>query len=725
MCESCSSSRMKDEIYILDNLHCAHCASEIEKKVQSLPEVKSAQLTFATKKIRIIPERQADFQTLVQRVCDLVEQGVTVTAVSSEDLSGNSYKAETIGQQLVQKKNSIILLAVSVAGLAAGMWMEERYPLAAVIWLGIFYLLLGRSVLTGAAAQMAKGRFFDENFLMSVATLGAFCIGAYEEALGIMLFYRIGELFEELAVERSRSQIMAAADMRPDTVHIYDDRGQLRSVAAKQIAVGDTIVVLAGERIPLDAVVKKGESRLDTSFVTGEPVPVAVSCGSSVFSGCVNTSGVLELEVTKTLEESMVSRILEAVEHAAEKKPKMDRFITRFSRVYTPVVVGAACLTAIVPSLVTGNWSYWIYTALTFLVISCPCALVLSIPLAFFAGVGAGSKAGILFKGGMSLEALAEVKAVVFDKTGTLTEGNFSVHNVETANGASRDDLLFACAVCEGRSGHPIAKSVIEYVKKCREVDADPVAELMEGVCAQEIAGKGITALYAGDRYVCGSRRLLAEERITVPVMEQSYGTEVFVAKNGICLGRVLIADTIKNDAREAVAALKNRGLDAHILTGDSMRSAVEVAERVGIDHISAGLLPENKLHKLESLRQRYPSVMFVGDGINDAPVLAAANVGAAMGSGADAALEAADVVFMNNSVNSVPHALHLASKTRMIAVENIVLALTVKIGVMALGLFGIANMWMAVFADTGVAILCIMNAVRLLYVNFTKGHIS
>lgn len=724
MCECCSSCGMKDETFILDNLHCAHCASEIEKKVQSLPEVKSAQLTFATKKIRIVPERQADFQMLVQRVCDLVERGVTVTAVSSANLSGNSYKTATIGQQLAQKKNSIILLAVSVAGLAAGMWMEERYPLAAVIWLGIFYLLLGRSVLTGAAAQMAKGRFFDENFLMSVATLGAFCIGAYEEALGIMLFYRVGELFEELAVERSRSQIMAAADMRPDTVHIYDDRGQLRSVPAKQVSVGDTIVVLAGERIPLDAVVKKGESRLDTSFVTGEPVPATVSCGSSVFSGCVNTSGVLELEVSKTLEESMVSRILEAVEHAAEKKPKMDRFITRFSRVYTPFVVGAAFLTAIIPSLVTGNWNHWIYTALTFLVISCPCALVLSIPLAFFAGVGAGSKAGILFKGGMSLESLAEVKAVVFDKTGTLTEGNFSVHDVETANGASRYDLLYACAVCEGRSGHPIAKSVIEYVKKCRELDMDST-DMMEDVRVQEIAGKGITALYTGDRYVCGSRRLMEEEGISLPDMDQSYGTEVFVAKNGVCLGRVQIADIIKSDAREAVSALKKRGLAVHMLTGDSMQSAAEVAERVGVDHISAGLLPENKLHELESIRRRYPSVMFVGDGINDAPVLAASNVGAAMGSGADAALEAADVVFMNNSVNSVPHAIRLASKTRTIAVENIVLALAVKVGVMALGLFGIANMWMAVFADTGVAILCIMNAVRLLYVNFTKGHIS
>lgn len=704
---------MEEEIYLLENLNCAHCASVIEEKIKNLSEVSGAVFSFNTKKLRVIPAKKTDMQALIQRTCDLVEEGVVVKKFEPE----RKYKKETVYSQLLSKKADLALLALGVAGLAAGTWLERVYPAAGIVCLGVFYVLMGREVLGSALKNILKGQIFDENFLMSIATIGAFVIGEYEEALGVMLFFRVGELFEEIAVERSRSQIMSAVDMRPEDVRVYDDEGKVVTLPAGEAKVGMTVVVRPGERLPLDGVVRKGASRLDTSFVTGEPVPVPVCEGSEVMSGCVNKEGVLEVEVTKPLSESMVSRILEAVEQAAEKKPKMDRFITRFSRVYTPIVVAAALLTAVVPSLVTGRWDYWVYTALTFLVISCPCALVLSIPLAFFSGIGAGSKNGILFKGGLSLEALAAVRAVVLDKTGTITKGTFTVESALPADNVSLVELLSACGLCESRSTHPIAQSMMEYIAGREEMKESAFLENVSLSSYEEVAGKGVRAVCDGHTYLCGSKRLLTDEGVQIPdESEESYSTRVYVSKDGRYLGTVCIADSIKEDAKQAIADLKKKGLTPYMLTGDGESSAKEVAKRVGIENIEAKLLPQDKLDRLISIRKKERSVMFVGDGINDAPVLAAADVGAAMGSGSDAAIEAADVVFMNSTVRSVVKAVSISEKTKKIAVQNVVMAIAIKMAVMIIGLLGLANMWMAVFADTGVAILCILNSARILY---------
>ena len=554
-----------------------------------------------------------------------------------------------------------------------------------------------------AAKNLTKGHVFDENFLMSLATIGAFCIGEAPEAVGVMLFYRIGEYFEHRAVERSRSQIMEAVDLRPEVVQLVA-QDEIREIPAAAARVGDVLLVRPGDRIPLDGTVLTGESRIDTAPITGEPVPVSVKPGDSVISGCVNTSGQLTIRVEKPLTESMVTRILNSVENAAASKPQIDRFITRFARVYTPVVIAIAAATAIIPSVITGNWTHWVYTALTFLVMSCPCALVLSVPLAFFAGIGRGSKQGILFKGGQSMEAMAGIKAVVLDKTGTITKGDFRVQKV-----AGGHDVLALCASCEQQSTHPIAQSIVACAKGRNMPLTQP--ETLE-----EFPGRGIRARVGKSTVLCGNERLLEENNVKLPQLEPEYGTRVLVAENGVFVGYLIIADTIKDGAKAAVKRLRRRGIHTAILTGDGAASAAAVAEAVGIGEVHAKLLPDEKLQKLQAIRQKAGAVMFVGDGINDAPVLAGADVGAAMGSGADAAIEAADVVFMTSDTEAIPEALSIAKKTWAIAWQNVIFALTVKFAVMLLGLVGIASMWLAVFADSGVAMLCVLNSVRLLY---------
>ena len=573
----------------------------------------------------------------------------------------------------------------------------------------VAYLVLGGKILMEAARNISRGQIFDENFLMCIATIGAFVIQEYPEAVGVMLFYRIGEYFEEKAVERSRSQIMEAVDLRPETVHLMVGEEAVE-IVAEEAKVGDLLLIRPGDRVPLDGVVVSGESRIDTSPITGEPVPVAVKAGSKLTSGCVNTSGQLLMRVEKPLSESMVTRILDSVENAAASKPKLDRFITRFAKVYTPVVIFLAVATAIIPSILTGDWNYWVYTALTFLVMSCPCALVLSVPLAFFSGIGAGSKKGILFKGGASLEFLSKIGAVIMDKTGTVTEGNFQVQKIVTTWKYSADELLRICASCEQRSTHPIAESI---VKAAHERDF----YLERPVMLKEIAGRGVSAFLPQGRVYCGNKQLLEENGMIVSVNEEElHGTVVFVGIDGRFAGYFVISDTIKKDAKSAITHLKEMGLGTVMLTGDERISAEAVAAEVGIDQVYAKLLPQEKLETLQKLREEYGSVMFVGDGINDAPVLAGADVGAAMGSGADAAIEAADAVFMTSSVESIPEAVRIAKDTNRIAIQNVVFALAVKVFVMILGLMGFANMWMAVFADTGVAMICVMNSIRVLY---------
>ena len=695
-------------VYTIQNLGCAHCAAEMQHQISQLDGVDDCVLVYETKQLRVTGENPDALLPRIREICQSIESETRVIAPEDEEEKDTSHPLAEI--------------LIGAGLFVAGEFLPGGIP--KVIVMLAAYLLLGWHVLLTAVKNIGKGRVFDENFLMALATVGAWAIGSFDEAVGVMLFYRIGEYFEDRAVERSRKQIMAAVDLRPETVNLVEEDGTIRTLPAEDAAVGDIVLVRPGDRVPLDGEVVEGESRLDTSAVTGEPVPVRVAAGDRAISGCVNTDGAIKLRVTHVLAESMVQRILDSVENAAARKPKIDRFITRFSRIYTPAVVGIALLTAIVPSLVTGNWSQWVYTALTFLVISCPCALVLSVPLTYFAGIGAGSRRGILFKGGASLEALNNVKTVVMDKTGTITKGNFVVQDIVPANGAEIDqnELLWLAAACEGASTHPIAKSILAAYETRKEAAAKadrPSLVLVDGAVEniREQAGEGVEATLDGKTVLCGNRKLMARHGIDLSGYQGTPGsTEVLLAADGRYIGHIAIADTIKADAQQAVARLKAQGLTTAMLTGDGQDSADAVAQTVGIDEVRARLLPEDKLSALTDIREKCGAVMFVGDGINDAPVLAGADVGAAMGSGADAAIEAADVVFMNADLSSIPASVGIARKANLISKENIVFALTVKLLVMALGLFGIASMWLAVFADTGVAMLCVLNSVRMLY---------
>ena len=695
---------MSTKIYMLENLGCAHCAAKMEEKIGEINGIEQVSITFATKQLRITAEEPDRYLEEIRKICTSIESQVQVVP--------REIHAKVKDEKVEEKKqlgDLPVILVGAVLFIFGNVFAHFQMSNASLMVFIIAYLVLGGKILLEAVRNISHGQIFDENFLMCIATIGAFVIREYPEAVGVMLFYRIGEYFEEKAVERSRIQIMEAVDLRPETVNLMVGEDVVE-IAAEEAKVGDLLLIRPGDRIPLDGVVVSGVSRIDTSPITGEPVPVAVKEGSKVTSGCVNTSGQLMMRVEKPLSESMVTRILDSVENAAASKPKLDRFITRFAKVYTPIVIFLAAATAIVPSLVTGNWNYWVYTALTFLVMSCPCALVLSVPLAFFSGIGAGSKKGILFKGGASLEFLSKIGAVVMDKTGTVTEGNFQVQNIVPAWEFSEAELLRICASCEQRSTHPIAESI---VKAAHEKDMI----LDRPVMLKEIAGRGVSAFLPQGRVYCGNKKLLEENGIFVSVNDEELtGSVVFVGVDGRFAGHFVISDTVKKDAKSAMIHLKEMGLGTVMLTGDEEISAQAVAEEVGIEKVYAKLLPQEKLETLQKLRETYGSVMFVGDGINDAPVLAGADVGAAMGSGADAAIEAADAVFMTSSVESIPEAVRIAKDTNRIAIQNVVFALAVKILVMILGLAGFANMWMAVFADTGVAMICVMNSIRVLY---------
>lgn len=692
-------SDAKQKVYILENLGCANCAAKMERKIKELPEVEDAVITFATKQLKVASNHQEDLLPVLQEICASIESEVVVKQKES--------KVHKEKQDENQK--AIIGILAGAVLFSVGMIFEDSYPTVTSIGFVIAYLILGGKIVLQAAKNLKKGHVFDENFLMSIATLAAFAIGDFAEAVGVMLFYRCGELFEDIAVEKSRGQIMDAVDMRPEVVNLLHG-DEVEVIPAEEAQIGDVLLVRVGDRIPLDGVILSGESRIDTAPVTGEPVPVKAGEGDRVISGCVNTSGMLKVRVEKTLGDSMVTRILQSVENAAASKPKIDRFITRFARVYTPFVVILALGTAIIPSLITGDWKFWIYTAITFLVISCPCALVLSVPLAFFSGIGAGSKKGILFKGGIALEALKEVKAVVMDKTGTITKGNFEVQKCISLGAWKEEELLAVAAGCESTSTHPIGNSIVEEAKK-RFVKLERPSKV------EEISGKGIRAQMKLGEVLCGNRTLLEMHHVNVQMMESDvYGTEVFVAINGELAGYLVIADTLKEDSVSAIRKMKKYGLRTAMLTGDAKTSADAIAKKAGVEEVYAQLLPEDKVEKLKEIRQKNGAVMFVGDGINDAPVLAGADVGAAMGSGADAAIEAADVVFMTSSMEAIPQSVAIAKATGAIAMQNVVFALIVKALVMILGLMGFANMWLAVFADTGVAMLCVLNSIRILY---------
>lgn len=694
--------------YRIEGIDCPNCAAKVERKMNELPDV-AVTLTFATSQLLVEAKKPDEVLPKLREIADKMEPGTVIEEYSSEKKT--SVEADEDGGD-DDVKVELIKIAIGAFVFIGGVVCQKYLNVIPAVYIELFvvsYIILGGEVVLKAVKNLFRGKLFDENFLMSIATIGAFATGEYPEAVGVMLFYEIGELFEDIAVGKSRKQIMEAVDMRPEVVR-YIDGDNVIELDPEEIEIGDIIEVRPGDRIPLDGVVVKGDSRIDTSAVTGEPVPVGVKEGSEVVSGCVNMSGLIYVKVEKLLEESMVSRILEAVENAAASKPKIDRFISKFARIYTPIVVFAALATAVIPSLITGNWHYWVYTALTFLVISCPCALVLSVPLAFFAGIGAGSKKGILFKGGVSLESLAEVKAVVMDKTGTVTEGNFKVAQIVSDGNYAEDRILAFAGAAESRSTHPIATSIMEEVKKRR-------LEMPEVKDIKEISGKGMEVTLDDGMLLCGNIELLTMKGIEVPSKaKEIYGTEVLLAFNEKYIGYIVINDKIKSDSKQAISDIKRYGLWTAMLTGDAKKNAEMVAKEAGIDICYAKQLPQDKLNNLSKIREEKGAVMFVGDGINDAPVLAGADVGAAMGSGADAAIEAADVVFMNSRLSAIPESIKIAKKTKAIAMQNVIGALVIKALVMVLGFAGIASMWMAVFADSGVAMICVLNSVRILF---------
>ena len=577
-------------------------------------------------------------------------------------------------------------------------------------WLYLIpYVVIGWDILWKAVRNIGYGQVFDENFLMCVATIGALVLGEYSEAVGVMLFYQVGELFQSYAVGKSRRSIAQLMDIRPDVANVERD-GRIIEVDPDEVAVGETIVIRPGEKIPLDGVVLEGASSLNTAALTGESAPRDVGVGSELLSGCVNITGLLKARTTREFGQSTVAKILDLVENASSKKAKAENFITRFARYYTPSVVLAALALAIIPSLVTGEWSVWVHRALTFLVISCPCALVISIPLSFFGGIGGASSQGILVKGGNYLELLAKTETVVFDKTGTLTQGVFELSALNPAPGVDERDLLETAALAERHSGHPIAQSLRRALGG--EADPDRVTDV------QEIPGHGVSALVDGRRVLAGNEKLMKREGIKSLPCGQT-GTVVHVAREGKYLGCAVISDQIKPTAPAAVKALKQRGIRTVMLTGDSETVGKAVAEQLGLDEVHAQLLPGDKVDRLEELLSRRSEkgvLAYVGDGVNDAPVLSRADVGIAMGAmGSDAAIEAADVVLMDDDPAKLTAAMDTAHKCMRIVKQNIVFALSVKALFLILGALGKTTMWGAVFSDVGVAVIAILNATRML----------
>lgn len=595
---------------------------------------------------------------------------------------------------------SALLLAVSLL-VAMPSLLKDSLLLVA-------YVLVGGEILAAAVKNLRHGRLFDENFLMAIATIGALLIGQFAEAVAVMLFYQIGEFFQDLAVANSKQSISALLKLRPDFANLVVGPDKINPVKPELVAVGDLIQVKPGEKVPLDGQVVAGESYLDTAALTGESQPVLVTVGEEILSGTVNQSGVLTLKVTKAYGESTVAKILQLVEAASEKKTKVENFITRFSRIYTPAVVGLAALVALVPPLALGaDWGTWFYRALSVLVISCPCALVISVPLSYFSGIGAASKVGVLVKGSNYLDVLNQVQTMVFDKTGTLTKGRFTVSQLLPVHGSSAD-LLKLAALAEQASPHPIAKALVQAANVKGAAEAP-----------EELVGRGIKATYQGQVLLVGNAKLMAEQAVQgfAPV-QATVGTVVYVALAGQYQGAIVVADTVKPDAKATLAGLKASGIGQTVmLTGDNQATAQAVAAELGVDEVHANLLPADKLTLVHRLQQRRRGkVAFVGDGLNDTPVLAGSDLGIAMGGlGSDAAIEAADLVLMHDNPSAILQVRHIAQKTRRIAQENIAFALLIKLAFLACAAFGVVNLWEAVFADVGVTLIAVLNALRLL----------
>ena len=691
----------KEELQLtLEGLNCANCARKIEEKVGKMEGVKESNLNFTTTTLNVKLERKVKEEHAIneiKKIVEALEPHVKVEKKVSGKTNVQKAKFEVKPTLII----GTILYLIAVIG-------DFKGALALILFVASYLLIGGKVVLT-AIKNIARGQLFDENFLMTVATIGAFSISEYPEAVAVMLFYEIGETIQGYAVNKSRSSISSLMDIRADYANIIID-GKEKKVSPETVKVEDIILVKPGEKIPLDGIVVEGESFVDTSALTGESVPRKIAVNDEILSGGINTNGVLKVKVTKKFGESTVSRILEMVENAANKKANTEKFITKFAKVYTPIVVALAILIAVVPSIFIKDalFSTWLYRALVFLVVSCPCALVVSVPLGFFAGIGGASKKGVLVKGSNYLELLKDLETVVFDKTGTLTEGVFTVTEINT-NNIQKEKLIEVAAMAESFSNHPIAISIIKEYGK--EIDKEVIEEY------EEIAGHGIKAVINNEEVLIGNAKLMNQFNISYNEVD-SIGTVVYCAINGEFKGSIVISDKIKENAGEALINLKAAGVKKTVmLTGDNKKTAEKVGEKVNIDEVHSELLPLGKVKEVEKLLKasnKNGRLAFVGDGVNDAPVLARADIGIAMGGiGSDAAIEAADVVLMKDDINALVDAINVSKKTNKILWQNIIFALGVKVIVMVLGTFGIANMWTAVFADVGVTIIAIINSTR------------
>ncbi len=708
---------------LLKGLTCPHCSGVIEREVGELPYVTASSFNLMTQ-VLTLDIGEVDEQILfayVEKITHSHEPDVEVLPHEQEHTQHKHHEhshdhhdhGHSHGGDEDNKKR-IMKIGTGAVIYIVGVILSHILELSMYITLPILvvaYIILGADVLIRAAKNIARGRVFDENFLMALSTVGAFVIGEYPEAVAVMLFYQIGEFFQDLAVDKSRRSISELMDIRPDSANIK--RGEeVVTISPDDVEVGEIIIVRPGEKVPLDGEVVSGESMLDTRALTGESVPRKASVGDDVLSGCINENGLLEIRVTKASHESTVSKILNLVENASSKKAPAENFITTFARYYTPVVVILALLLSIIPPLILGGgFADWVYRGFVFLVISCPCALVISIPLTFFGGIGAASSKGILVKGSNYLEALNSVDTLVFDKTGTLTKGVFKVTEVNPVNGYTADQLLLLATSAEIYSNHPIAKSI---VAECdHKIEESALSDY------KEISGHGVSVNVSGHTVLAGNDKLMCDNEIDY-VQDDAAGTKVYVAADGKFIGSILISDEIKTDSANAMSALKKLGIkNLVMLTGDDKVVAENVARELKIDTYYAELLPGDKVQKLEELlaaADEGGKVAFIGDGINDAPVLARADVGVAMGAlGSDAAIEAADVVLMTDEPAKLADAILIAKKTKKIVMQNIVFAIGVKVFLLILGAFGIAGMWAAIFGDVGVMVIAVLNAMRAL----------
>ena len=701
---------MKKEL-MLNGLTCAHCASVIDEKVKHIDGVKNSNLNFTNKKLSVEIDCDNE-EKIIKNIIDIIndtEPGLDI------QIEGQREIKEDKTQKSIKNNEKLNLLKI-IAGAIVFIFAfyqeiagrENKYSL--LIFL-VAYLLVGSDVLYKALRNITKGRIFDENFLMSVATIGAIAIGELSEAVGVMLFYKIGEYLQELAVGKSRKSISELMQIRPDMANLKLGN-TIKVVNPEDVNIGDYIIVKPGEKVPLDGVVIEGSSMMDTSALTGESVLRTVKKGDNLLSGFINKNALLTVQVTKDFSESTASKILDMVENASSKKSKTENFISVFSRYYTPIVVGLALLIAILPPIFMqgATFSEWIHRGLIFLVVSCPCALVLSIPLSYFSGIGVASKQGVLIKGSNYLEALRYVDTVVFDKTGTLTEGVFDIVKVKPVN-ISEDELIKFASIAEVNSNHPIAKSILNYYNK--EINLNNIEEY------EEIASHGIRVKYENNIILAGNEKLMASNNIKIE-KSTDVGTVVYIAINNEFKGYIVIADKIKTDSEEAIRLIKEQGIkETVMLTGDNKEVANFVAKKLKLDKVFSNLLPNEKVEKIEELYKNKiakEKIAFVGDGINDAPVLARVDVGIAMGGlGSDAAIEAADVVIMTDEPSKIAQGIKISKKTYKIVWQNIIFALGIKIIVMVLGATGIASMWDAVFADVGVALIAVLNAMRIM----------